>query len=222
MSLDSRRRDPAERPLAAAEERPDELGHEAPGSGTRPRRPPSPPARGGCCRSRTSRRPRPGTRAWPARAAPSIRSRARRIPWGAPRADGARVRERQTGRHVQPFSSSCADVLIGHEVEAPRAASAGSTSAAFPTSPTDSALLARTASTQPSASSGRGGRAVEIARRQAPLHALGIDLDGEADPFVHRDRERLRPAHAAEPRRERPASSQRSLKRCRAASANVS
>ena len=54
----------------------------------------------------------------------------------------------------------------------------------------------------------RGGRLVEIARLEPPLHARGIHFDREADALVHRDRQRLRAAHAAEPRRERPAPAQ--------------
>jgi hypothetical protein len=46
---------------------------------------------------------------------------------------------------------------------------------------------------------------VDVARLEPPLRALRIDLDAEEGRARHRRRERLRAAHAAEPRREDPA-----------------
>ncbi len=43
---------------------------------------------------------------------------------------------------------------------------------------------------------------VDVADVQPPLRTRRVDLDGEAHPFVHRDRERLRATHPAEPRGE--------------------
>jgi hypothetical protein len=44
---------------------------------------------------------------------------------------------------------------------------------------------------------------VEVAGLQAPRDPLGIDLHAQRDAAVHRDRQRLRAAHPAEPRRQR-------------------
>ncbi len=45
----------------------------------------------------------------------------------------------------------------------------------------------------------RRGRAVQVARRQPPLDPGRVHVDREAYPLVHGDRERLGAAHAAEP-----------------------
>src|SRR5204863_3987763 len=46
---------------------------------------------------------------------------------------------------------------------------------------------------------GRLGEAVDVADVEAPPGAGLVDLDREADPVVHRDRQRLGAAHAPEP-----------------------
>ena len=48
-----------------------------------------------------------------------------------------------------------------------------------------------------------GGLLVEVARRDAPRDAVTVDVDAQRHAAVHRDRERLRAAHAAEPGGER-------------------
>ena len=55
-------------------------------------------------------------------------------------------------------------------------------------------------------------RHIEIAGLQAPLHTLRIDLDHQRHAIVHRHRQRLRPAHPAEARRQHEAPAQRAAK----------
>ena len=71
-----RQRDPAERTLALAEQRPDERGHEARVVECVGRRPPPGPGRAGCCRSRRRRRRPAGRPASRGRGRPSSASRA--------------------------------------------------------------------------------------------------------------------------------------------------
>ena len=90
----------------------------------------------------------------------------------------------------------------------PAAAHAGSISAALPTS----AMLCRS----PAAAAARaqrqrlrrvGGQPVDVADVEPSARAHLVDLDGEADPVVHRHRQRLGAAHPAETggQRHRPA-----------------
>jgi hypothetical protein len=69
----------------------------------------------------------------------------------------------------------------------------------LPTRPTDSARL-RVAGGDAAGDRvvDRVGDLVEVAVLDAPLRAPRVDLDAQRHATVHRDRERLRAAHAAE------------------------
>ena len=56
----------------------------------------------------------------------------------------------------------------------------------------------------------RGRHLVQVAGLEPALDAVAVDLDAQRDPVVHRDRERLRAAHAAEPGGQRDGAAQRS------------
>ena len=78
--------------------------------------------------------------------------------------------------------------------------SLGTTSAALPSSPIDSGRRAALASVAwRTASIEVVGHDVEVSGLDAPPDPRGVALDAQRDAAVHRDRERLRPAHPAEP-----------------------
>ena len=99
--------------------------------------------------------------------------------------------------------------LVGDDVglEAARRAAPAKTSAALPTSPTLSGRLPSRAARH----AGHRvvevvGHLVEVARLDPALDAVPVDLDAQRHAVVHRHRQRLRAAHAAEPggQRDRP------------------
>ena len=90
----------------------------------------------------------------------------------------------------------------------PAAAQAGSISAALPTSAIETRLAVARPPRAPRRAPRRGscGQPVDVADVEPAPGARLVDLDRDADAVVHRDRQRLGPAHAAEARGERHAS----------------
>ena len=84
----------------------------------------------------------------------------------------------------------------------PRASSCSKTSDGV-ADEADRAAVARpvASSTSRSAVVEVGRDEVEVARLDAALEVVRVDVDDQADAVVHRDRERLRAAHAAAARR---------------------
>ena len=99
-----------------------------------------------------------------------------------------------------PVSGSWAAVWsVTRSKCSPRATSSGNTSAAFPSSATDSGLpSAAAARTRETASSRDEACSSTIPRREPTVDRPLIDLDAENRRTGHRRRERLRPAHPAE------------------------
>ena len=207
----ARQRGPAERPDAAAEQRPDIGRHEARKARRRRPRPPPAPSGGCCCRSRPSARRACGTPAWRARARPSIA-----WPPCATRLRVALVRSAlPLGRASSPGQVAVDRIvrrgLVGHAVRLARrgaAARAGPRRrcrAGRPTRPS-SPRVAR--SMIASASSRIARLLVEVAGAQAELDAARPAFDGEARGAGHGRGQRLRAAHAAQPRGQDPAAGQ--------------
>ena len=89
----------------------------------------------------------------------------------------------------------------------PAAAQAGSISAALPTSAMEIASPGRGRGAGPGQRLGRIVRQpIDVADLEPPARPRLVDLDREADALVHRDRQRLGAAHAAEPGGQRDAS----------------
>ena len=166
----------------------------------RPRPRPRAPSGGCCCRNRPSARPCDGTAASP-RTCTAIDCVA-----AAPTALRIALARCFPFRNVQPAGQVAVHRvvrrgLVGHDVgpHAARRTSSGKTSAAFPSSPTETGRRSRhDASMIASASSRSAVRAVEIAGAQAHLDAAGLALDGQARGPRHDGRQRLRAAHAAQ------------------------
>ena len=90
-----------------------------------------------------------------------------------------------------------------------RAISASMTSAMLATSPTE---IARRAPSRPAPCRAHVeiiAAVLQVALAQAPVDALGIDLDDERGRTREHARERLRAAHAAEARRQHEAAGER-------------
>ena len=82
----------------------------------------------------------------------------------------------------------------------PRRASSGSTSAALPSSPIESGRLLARGGVEARERVVEVGRAlVQVAGLDAALDPLQVGLDAQRGAAAHRDRQRLRAAHAAEP-----------------------
>ncbi len=106
---------------------------------------------------------------------------------------------------------------------APRASSSGRTSAALPTTPTESARpAARACSASASASSRSAADDVEVAGVEPALHPRRVALDDQRHAAVHRHRQRLGAAHPAEPGGEGERAGQRAAAALARTAANVS
>ena len=105
----------------------------------------------------------------------------------------------------------------------PSSRSRGSASAAFARTPMLKRLALRL---RVACIADRGveirGFLVEVARRDAARDAVAVDIDAQRHATVHRDRERLRAAHAAEARGECDRAGEGAAKRRRAISAKHS
>ena len=145
----ARQRDPAERPLAAAEQRPDVRRHEAREVERVRRRPRRTRPGGCCCRSRRSARPASGSRASPARASRSSspRRRAARACCAGSACAACHCATRPAGGQVA-VDEVVRRGLVGDEVgrgcrrPARAAAARAASSAALPSRPTETARFA--------------------------------------------------------------------------------
>ena len=158
------------------------------------------PRRAGCCRSRTPRRRGP----WKPTIASTWRghrSRARVVCILAVRPAAAPARLPATGRPGRSSAGSWAGVWsVTTSTSKPRATSAGSTSAALPRRPIESARLRLLGIARPGAARAPGHRPGRPGSRCSSRRSMRsrVDLDADRDPAVERDRERLGAAHAAE------------------------
>ena len=206
----TRQRRPAERPDAAAEQRPDIGRHEAREGEGIGHAFFLAPSGGCCCRSRPSARRACGTPASRARARPSTAwppSRRRRARWSRlalPLRQRPALRQIAVDRIVRRG-------LVGHASPAARrgaAARAARRRRCPEARPTPASSRHRRAAMIASASSRSRGLRVEVAGAQAHLDAARPAFDGEARGAGHRRGQRLRAAHAAQPRRQDPAAGQ--------------
>ncbi len=156
------------------------------------------PRPAGCCRSRTPRRPCRGTRPSPRSARPSTPGPGGSAASGSVRAISAAA-SGVTSTGTYDSGSWALVWSVTMSAGKSSSSSRGSTSAALPTTPTDSARR----SSRAARAAGDGvveavGQLVEVAGLEAPLDAGAVDVDAQRDAVVHRDRQRLGAAHPAE------------------------
>jgi hypothetical protein len=129
---------------------------------------------------------------------------------GIARAQLGRVVERQAVGHVAAERIVGAR-LVGHDVGREAALEQLAEDLAGGPDEADRAAVARRARLLGLAQRGVevGRHEVEVARLDAPLEPVRVDVHDEADAVEHRDRERLRAAHAAAAGRQHEAAAQR-------------